>query len=152
MKNHSIKSLFILSVMSIFIVTAVTGVYAKPKLHIIFTTKYKDEHCTVEGGWCFQFGVWGDKIMQPYGQSTTFPEGREADVQVSDDGKYLYLNFTDRRSPYPLSVLEAQSDLLVPKEITQQLGMRSITILKGTYPVDRTDNPLGAIKLRISAK
>ncbi len=125
---------------------------AKAKFHIVVSTKYKDEQCSVEGGWCFNMGVWGDRIIQPVGTDKTFPDGRRATVYLSERGDQLVCEFTDSNDPYSLPNLDAQSDLKVPDWLAEGLGYRNLTILKGTYEVDFSRNRNGIVRFRISGR
>ena len=145
---------FFLSVIAVFIyiLSASPAASAKAKFHIVVSTKYKDEQCKVEGGWCFNMGVWGDRVIQPLGTDKTFPDGRRATVYLSDDGGHLLCEFTDRENPYTLPFLDAQSDLIVPDWLAEGLGYRTLTILKGFYEVDYSLNRNGTIRFRISGR
>jgi hypothetical protein len=150
MKYSIIKSFFTFFILSVFVLSFTAESFAKPKFHIVITTKYKGQNCDEPHGWCAKFSVWGDKIMQPLGNGTTFPkDGRSAELQVSDDGRYLYCNFTDNNNPYEGETLDAQGDLTVPDRIAEQLGYQSIVILKGNYRVNFRKNPNGSIKFEI---
>lgn len=142
----------ILSVSAVFIymISSSPTATAKAKFHIVVSTKYKDEQCKVEGGWCFNMGVWGDRIFQPLGTDKTFPDGRRATIYISEDGDYLVCEFTDSNDPYSLPTLDAQSDLKVPDWLAEGLGYRTLTILKGNYEVDHSLNRSGTIRFRIS--
>ena len=145
---------FFLSVTAVFVylLSATPEATAKARFHIVVTTKYKDEHCKVEGGWCFNMGVWGDRIFQPVGTDKTFPYGRQAIVYMSEDGGHLVCEFTDRENPYALPLLDAQSDLRVPDWLAEGLGYSNLTILKGTYEVDFSGNRNGTVRFRISGR
>ena len=143
MKTFLKKNLYLLPLFLI-VAGAVSVAFAKPKLHIIITTKYKGQHCLNEGGWCINISTWGDRVISLPGASAN-PEGRPAELQVSDDGRTATLVFSDSPSPVKLSTFDTESDLTLSAEISKALGCNSVTLLKGTYQVDYSRFRSGAI-------
>jgi len=144
--------LFSVSLLTGFFITLSTGSHAKAKFHIIVSTKYHDEHCTEDGGWCFNAGVWGDKVMQPSGSDSHIQDGKQALLQVDDYGRTMTLSFIDDANPYRLNTFDVQTDFEIPKEISRAMGYQTIVIQKGQYEVDFGKNPNGLISFIITTR
>jgi hypothetical protein len=143
MKTFQKKSLLLLPLF-LFCLSLTSDVFAKPKLHIVITTKYKGQDCQTEGGWCISISTWGDRLISLPGASTD-PAGRNAELQVSDDGRTATLVFAESKNPVKFSVFEAEADVVLTSEVARALGCNSVVLLKGTYKVDYSKSRGGCI-------
>jgi hypothetical protein len=139
-----LKKPFVILVILLACVGIATWALAKPKLHIIITTKYKGQNCLNEGGWCVSISTWGDRVISLPGTTGT-TDGRPAELQVADDGRTATLIFSDSNSPARFSTFESETDYAVSPEIARLLGCSSVTLLKGIYKVDYTKYRNGCI-------
>ena len=71
MKYIIYKSLLSTIILAAIVFSTITESLCKPKVQIRFSTNYKTRNCNVEGGWCFNVAIWGEKIIQPIGTGTT---------------------------------------------------------------------------------
>jgi hypothetical protein len=138
------KKLFLLFPLFLFCLSIATDALAKPKLHIVITTKYKGQDCQTEGGWCISISTWGDRLISIPGGATD-PAGRNAELQVSDDGRTATLVFTESKSPVKFSVFEVAADVVLTPEVARGLGCNSVVLLKGNYQVDYSKSRNGVI-------
>jgi hypothetical protein len=138
------KKLLLLFPVFLFCMSFAVDAIAKPKVHIIITTKYKGQDCLNEGGWCISISTWGDRLIAMPGGATD-PAGRNAELQVSDDGRTATLVFAESKNPVKFSMFEAEADVVLTPEVARALGCNSVVLLKGTYKVDYTKSRNGAI-------
>lgn len=139
-----LKSRFCFIPFLLIVLSFTSEAIARPKLQIIITTKHKDVGCSVEGGWCIDINIWGERVISLPGSGAD-PSGRPAEIQVSDDGRTATLTFSDSNYPARLATFDAQADYVLPAEIAKSLGCNGVTLLKGSYKVDYSRNRNGVI-------
>jgi hypothetical protein len=144
--NHILKSLFYntLFISSLFFLTS-TSVLAQQqeRIKIIFGTRVHPSDdgkgCEGDKGICLIVITKDLRI-----QGTDLGEAQVEEI----DG---HIRLSIQRDPDPVmdheNTFYLYSDKPLPPDVAMAFGYREITLKKGEYRIDKSDNPLGTIKI-----